>query len=1299
MTHSNRPITASSKALLGASALALSLMVPLAPAAAQQANAPRTIDAAIQPGSEEVTSYRALQGYQLDTGNASRSGARRVYVSRKREGDRAVTVFERGGGVDMRGVNDDMVIIPRRRTGMDIDVFGYDYGSKTMAGGQPMVASFNQLLTPMLRDAANLPANASWQAQLPLSLMAGLDLGDGMVQFDFERQFVEHDGAEYALISYSVPAFAYTDINGRPMIHWARGFLITDAAYSTIYYWGAGNMGTADALSANAEPMSARLFTYAVDDDGQRLLDISNFAEAQAMIDEAVAGMTEYAFPVREESAQLYNGGFFSVAQAIDVTGSALGENSGNQGDQNADGVWQDTGTAGARSAQANNLVKTFFRAIDQAGSEESRAFLQTIREGINAPLTGANVSEQLLDNWDDMVRGLRDLGYTNVSAEGVTAYFRAGVAEEGAGFLKSFGLSSLDNVAKVAGPIAHLANAYTVYQAINEEPAALGQMVGNNGAGDIMIPGTDLVIFDGGQFFDRVVLDVGGLYLDVATGDLLSFGSDGITILVKSAADIGRGGAIAWDADKWDLLPEATKLEIAGQQYGRQKPVVDDNLPQLLEANVDTGGRDYSNVVARAENISDRSDWELLNTTMPFSFAIVEASGSISEEAANQLTEYNFKAALLNYLEQVNPDFEPEPGGGTEPPAGENTEVDPPVDDGGDPGTPDEPGDGEPDDGDPGGGDPEGEDPGPTGEVEGSTAPRNGDGETGEDPEPVVTPTPTPTPRPTPPPVGSTQTGETGRVLSEPREGWYNEYAYDENGTWIGYIAVYPLAKPTPPKPDPQDPQETADTAAEVAEIADDIFGEGGLPTGDSPTGDLILVGDDDTGAVGGAGAGADIGVGDDESWGDLTGDILLAGDGAELDEEALAAIVAQMEAEAAAAEEERQRIRLRLTPSDLGDPYPNQIEYDDEPEYPNLVDYGDGSYPEQQGRTFGDPASMRDATPEELAQLRELLADDEDAQKKLDGQNLANLDLSSYDVARLRYLLEDEDTEGLTDLVLDALNRGDFDTSPLADPYPNQLDYGRNQYPNMMQMCATTNTCPPGWISTPTDLDSFNKFTKQNAFKYGNMSGMIPTFLPEYEAFVLFHGLDKLNELARRAGYPNIWAALQDKDWLIHQSKDPRFIRAAFDFTCNVSWGVNYDCIAFNAQERSQLDLGRLLDEGRGLFSDSGLSDVTLSGRLLAVMLRDFGLEDGDIVSLNIEQFGRTLFNANINLTNAGQTVQVNLNPGVASLEAFAVNEGAVSPNTAEISISNISEGEELQTYSLSTGETATLKIKVAP
>lgn len=214
--------------------------------------------------------------------------------------------------------------------------------------------------------------------------------------------------------------------------------------------------------------------------------------------------------------------------------------------------------------------------------------------------------------------------------------------------------------------------------------------------------------------------------------------------------------------------------------------------------------------------------------------------------------------------------------------------------------------------------------------------------------------------------------------------------------------------------------------------------------------------------------------------------------------------------------------------------------------------------------------------------------------------------------------------------------------------------------------------------------------------AYTYGQMSGRVATDLGPWREWLATQNIAYLEQLARAGGYPNLAAALTDSRNLLRQARDTGFRQWA--------WGpsVSSGAIGIWASEaqhnlgRAQVLLGDLLQQSRAFESTGGLTDVGISGLDLAYILRDFGLEDGDIVDVRIEQFGRTIFSTRLSLLNAGTAFQQTLRPGLARLVITAVNEGFASPNTAEVRLNNVTSGNATQSYSLRTGETATLRIE---
>lgn len=223
------------------------------------------------------------------------------------------------------------------------------------------------------------------------------------------------------------------------------------------------------------------------------------------------------------------------------------------------------------------------------------------------------------------------------------------------------------------------------------------------------------------------------------------------------------------------------------------------------------------------------------------------------------------------------------------------------------------------------------------------------------------------------------------------------------------------------------------------------------------------------------------------------------------------------------------------------------------------------------------------------------------------------------------------------------------------------------------------------------------FQDYVDDNAFSYNNMSGRVPTDLSAYEAWLATQDLRRLEDLARAAGYPNLASALADWQSLIKRANDQGWR----DWALSMPVGTGLVNIGFSQQQRdlarAQLILGDILNQSRFVESIGGLTDVRISSSQLGLTLIDFGLEDGDVVTLVITQLGRTLLNQTLTLRNAGDTLAATLRPGVAAVSITALNEGFASPNTARVVIDDVVEGVGDQSYSLQTGESAVLRVEV--
>ncbi|MEM8937441.1 MAG: hypothetical protein AAGC77_13655, partial [Pseudomonadota bacterium] len=230
------------------------------------------------------------------------------------------------------------------------------------------------------------------------------------------------------------------------------------------------------------------------------------------------------------------------------------------------------------------------------------------------------------------------------------------------------------------------------------------------------------------------------------------------------------------------------------------------------------------------------------------------------------------------------------------------------------------------------------------------------------------------------------------------------------------------------------------------------------------------------------------------------------------------------------------------------------------------------------------------------------------------------------------------------------------------------------------------------------PDDLDGYPGTGEYPSVKLDSISGSATEpDLDQWADWLKTQDIRKLDQMARAAGYPSLAFALADAENIIRKAMDSGYRAYAnrgpncAGYTgCTGSvgpWKLAYATIR----------LGDVLADSRDVFSTGGLSDVGISGFNLMYGLRDFGIQDGDLVDVEISQFGRPIFTLRSHfLLTAGTPFSANLRPGVSQMVITALNEGSASPNTAEVSLNNVARGDAIQTYSLQTGQTAVLRIE---
>jgi len=226
----------------------------------------------------------------------------------------------------------------------------------------------------------------------------------------------------------------------------------------------------------------------------------------------------------------------------------------------------------------------------------------------------------------------------------------------------------------------------------------------------------------------------------------------------------------------------------------------------------------------------------------------------------------------------------------------------------------------------------------------------------------------------------------------------------------------------------------------------------------------------------------------------------------------------------------------------------------------------------------------------------------------------------------------------------------------------------------------------------------DDYPGGNKVPAFGYESMSGTVETSLDKWEEWLIGQDVAKLERLARQAGYPNLASALNRAADLIRQADDDGYRKWAMSPpSCTGYIGCGPQYLERWSMRRSTLALGDILRGDRAFFSTSGLTDISIASLMFMFSIIDFGIDDGDRVNIAVSQFGRSLLNQSLTIKTSGTSFSVPVRPGVVTVNLTALNTGEFPPNTAALSIQGVTGGDSNQNYSLDEGGTAGLRVNV--
>ena len=326
----------------------------------------------------ERNRYEARSGVEFANGFTSYSETKRTRVVRERRGDESLITYNLLDGAMVSESVDGAMAMPMVAPPEAVidAAYRYDYETKTLHGPEGFADYFNAHIRAHLPDAER-GEPGRWTIPVTLGDLGLAALGDVPVKVSVERSFAEHDGRRYGLISFDIPAFAYTLETGESMVHWARGAAITDEDFGIVYYLVARHRGVAGAGSPDQRPLSVKLYEFATDRDGNPLLPLDSFVEGDALIQEAALGMDSDAGPRLQAMTEAELGlaldrGFFKAATALTPLAFSAAEQGANQ-----------TGASSAQaqlesSPQEGILLRTIRKAI-YAQNPELKSLFQEL--------------------------------------------------------------------------------------------------------------------------------------------------------------------------------------------------------------------------------------------------------------------------------------------------------------------------------------------------------------------------------------------------------------------------------------------------------------------------------------------------------------------------------------------------------------------------------------------------------------------------------------------------------------------------------------------------------------------------------------------------------------------------------------------------------------------------------------------------------------------------------------------------------------------------------------------------------
>ncbi|WP_370297950.1 hypothetical protein [Qipengyuania mesophila] len=1306
--HSRRRIFRAS--LKSGVALAVIAMSPVPLAASDGEDAapsqfagrqPERSSAADSPAVEERQSYALRLMMQVYDGRDDLSHTQLLGIGRVRKGNRSLTRFDYGdGAVVIRKEEGDLAAGKFVNVSATEKQLVYNYDSKTMQGDREIAAFHNAVIRPWLDRGPELGQDVQWSMSVPLSALAMKGLAGQAIRIELAREYFVHDGKPMVLVHYAIPAFTYRDDRGRLVVQWARGLSLTDPGFGMIYLNSALHRAVARGNGSASTPYRLARTMVAANPDGSAMIDYRTVPQLQPHL-EALFGKEAVEVIPADTSGQQLDDRPLELGRRLDLLALSVGENGANEvpATAAAQGA-EDRGTEFVGLAAA-----TLQAAQQQQDQQQDAAMVETIGAQIAADQQKAANERELIekDTQTTVAEMFRDeappssstssaatppapapapASTTTTTSSGrvVKLLTPTGTTRGGDG-----GGSLLDEVPP--GTLDELR------QSSEDGTGITGSFAGQNdpaavfgGGGDDPGLGAIAGKYYGGDAGERLGEKLDDIIDFYGTPDKFVAAAGGIAALQEDLEDVLSDAASFEEAIRGigdvesELASLAGRLNANAEQIRKLENLVNTNLGNLpidetekLLMRLEELKRESTLITREIQSVDRKLQYlKSVEQSMPGLYRKIQQLSKLTPSSgiANTLAKISGfldkiegPLAFLGGVGNVGSVYQT----GTDLGTFKTTDKDLKL----------------------------------SGDYDSAGA------------------------------FVSSLTLDLLGILGNAAAGnpatTFADVATFASGKFVDLYKVVAAERQTR-----LDTQQTLmrtelNRKKSVNELQDRILAaraagnkeEEAFLIGkwlklatteeveafyrahpadyDSP----IYTEETKPGGVSSPdwqnpNLDPNTSLPKPEYWAYLKKN----------DPTLLASFGIDPEAPVGGwpggiGPEHRPKEELPQQPASPPKPAPIPVE----PDYPTAP-----PRPPSPAPTPG-PAAEEPPPPPPLteaeARLKKNLEDNARATEELDAyqaQKLADLKAeegkgfgdtsfrqSSLETSDLVTSVFDMDPVTFTGVDWDPVT---FDEAgDLFDENGNLKKVGPDDFVMTPFDPPEASRFPP---TDPDDLDGYPGTGEMPAFTYESMVGQEPD-LAQWEEWLSTQDIAFLERLARAAGYPSLAFALQDAERIMRLSSDQGYRQyvnrgpnCAGTTGCTGSvgpWKIAW----------ATVKLGDILSQSREIFSTGGFSDIGISGFNLMYILRDFGVEDGDLIDVEISQFGRVIFSLKGHfLLNEGSPFNVGLRPGVAQMVITALNEGTLRPNTAEVTIANVVRGDATQTYSLETGQTAVLRIE---